>query len=394
MQINYLREKLKCLLELLNQFNMKNTLIITLTIFLLWSCGNQTNKHDKINIGVIMPLTGPVAEPGNNVLKGISIAAETFNNIHENKIQLIVEDSKSSPKDGVAALNKLIFSDKVKVVIGDIMSSVFLACAPIAERNQVVFFSPGASAPAVRDAGDYIFRNYLSDDFDGRIMANYILREKSYKSVGIISVNNDYGVGINKTFTEEFKKMGGELIFNEQYAQGETNFRTMLTKCKESKVEAIYMVCNPTESGYLVKQMKELNIKTQLFGNLSFENNEFISIAKGYFDDIIFSAPYLNLEDNNDVTKEFVTSFEKKYNIKPDIAAALGYDVATIIMHTLTKIEFDISKLKDELYKTNYIGVTGKTSFDKKGDVLKDIYIKRITGEGKIEIIKLFGINE
>lgn len=63
-------------------------------------------------------------------------------------------------------------------------------------------------------------------------------------------------------------------------------------------------------------------------------------------------------------------------------------------MHTLTKIEFDISKLKDELYKTNYIGVTGKTSFDKKGDVLKDIYIKRITGEGKIEIIKLFGINE
>lgn len=373
---------------------MKKIILISLSLLFFFGCNNQKNKNDSISIGVIMPMTGPVAEPGNNVLKGIKLAIETFNNKSNKQIKLLIEDSKSNSKDGVFALNKLIFSDKVKVVIGDIMSSVFLACAPIAEKNKVVLFSPGASAPSVRDAGDYIFRNYLSDDFDGKVMANYILQEKKYKSVGIISVNNDYGVGVNETFSEEITKNGGKLVFNEQFTQGETNFRSILTKIRGADVQVIFMVCNPTESGYLVKQIKELNIKAKLFGNLSFENNEFINIAKGSFDEIIFTAPYFNLEEDKDITTEFVTNFKKQYNFKPDIAAALGYDVATILVHTLINVEFDISKLKDELYKIKFNGVTGNTSFDEKGDVMKDIYIKKIFGEGKIEIVKLYGINK
>jgi len=80
-----------------------------------------------------------------------------YNDTAKVKVNLIVEDSKSNSKDGVSAINKLISTDNTNIVIGDIMSSVFLACAPIAEKNKVVMIAPGASNPAIRDMLGIIF---------------------------------------------------------------------------------------------------------------------------------------------------------------------------------------------------------------------------------------------
>ncbi|HOG20435.1 MAG TPA: ABC transporter substrate-binding protein [Salinivirgaceae bacterium] len=164
-------------------------IVVIVSGYFLWK-GSSTKSDDSIMIGVILPLTGPVAEPGQNALRGIQTATDIFNADVNNskKIKLIIEDSKSEPKTGVSSINKLIFTDNIKIVIGDIMSSVFLACAPIAEKNKIVTISPGASAPEVKNAGDYIFRNYLSDDFDGKVMANYLVSKERIKNVGIISV--------------------------------------------------------------------------------------------------------------------------------------------------------------------------------------------------------------
>ncbi len=379
----------------------KKRLILVFPLILLgilgyWWWSNNLNEKstELVKIGVIMPLTGPVAEPGNNALKGIKLAIENYNLKNQKKIIIIVEDSKSDPKVGVSAMNKLVFNDKCKIIIGDIMSSVFLACAPIAEKNKVIFFSPGASAPAVREAGDYIFRNYLSDDFDGKAMASYILKEDSRKNIGIISVNNDYGVGINNVFEKEVNKLGGNLVFNEQYNQGSTDFITLISKVKGKNFDAIYMVCNPPEAPYLVKKIKEQGVKTQLYGNLSFENNEFINNAKGAFNEIVFSAPYFNLKDTINVTQTFNNAYHSTHNTEPDVAAALGYDVALIIIESLKKSSFKLEDLKDELYKTNFVGVTGRTTFDKEGDVVKSIMIKSINGTGEIKEVKVYEIND
>ncbi len=352
------------------------------------------NNNSEIKIGVILPLTGPVAEPGNNALTGIQLAINNYNNSNNTKkIKLLIENSKSNPKDGVSAINKLIFTDHCKVIIGDIMSSVFLACAPIAEKNKVVMISPGASNPKVSTAGEYIFRDYLSDNFDGKVMSNYLFQDKNINNVAVLSVNNDYGLGVKNTFVNDFKKLGGNIVFNEDYKQGENNFRSILTKLKNKKFDAIYIISNPTENGYIVKQMKELNIKTKIFGNLSFENNEFIKIAKGSFDYIEFSAPYFNLKEKNPVVQDFYKSYFNTYNKKPDVAAALGYDVALILIKVLKKTNYNISQLKDALYKIkDFNGVTGKTTFDSNGDVLKDIYIKKIDSLGNISIINKYNI--
>jgi len=140
--------------------------------------------------------------------------------------------------------------------------------------------------------------------------------------------------------------------------------------------------------------MKEMNISIPITGNLSFENEEFIKVAKGSFDSIIFSAPYFDLKVDNDLVKSFVKDYLFMIKKEPDIAASLGYDVTQILIVTIQNSKFDLSNVKDKLYRIkNFRGVTGNTSINSKGDVLKDVYIKKISGNGDIYIVKLFSIN-
>jgi len=372
---------------------LKNLILYGLIFLFIASCGKK--GEERIKIGVIMPLTGPVAEPGNLALDGIRLAVDDFNSSNTKHIELIIEDSKSNPTDGVSAMNKLVSADNIKIVIGDIMSSVFLAISPIAERNKIVAISPGASNPKVRDAGDYIFRDYTSDNFDGYAMANYLYKKLGKRFVAVINVNDDYGVGVKTVFIDYFKKMGGNIIINENYPKGETNFRNLIIKLKNKNIDALYVVGNPTENGYMIKQLKELNIKIPITGNLSFENNDFLKIAKGAFDSVIYSTPYFDINSNKSYVQKFVKLYQEKFNREPDIAVGLGYDVANILIKVLNENNYDISKVKDGLYMIkNYEGVTGNTTFDNKGDVEKDIEIKKIYGNGSIETLEVYNVEK
>ena len=131
-------------------------------------CG-KNDESNEIKMGVMLALTGDSANYGNRSLHGLLWATEKINangGINDKKIKLIVEDSKSNPQDAVNAFEKLITVDNVKIVIGDIISGTTLAVAPIAEKNKILLFAPGASNPALRNpnsASDYIFRNWTSD---------------------------------------------------------------------------------------------------------------------------------------------------------------------------------------------------------------------------------------
>lgn len=115
-------------------------------------------KSDEIKIGVVLPLSNSeISVGGKRTLQGIELAVNQYQKENQNtKIKLHVEDSEADPTKGVSAINKLIFQDGIKYILGDLTSSVTLAMAPIAEKNKVIILAPGASNPNIRNAGDYI----------------------------------------------------------------------------------------------------------------------------------------------------------------------------------------------------------------------------------------------
>ena len=354
-----------------------------------------TDGVEPIKIGVVMSQTGFLASPGQSVINGINLCVEEFNAQNsENSIELIIEDSKSDPKVGVSAINKLINADRVKTVIGDLGSPIFLAMAPIAEKNKVVMISPGASNPQVREAGDYIFRIYTSDEFDGKVMATYLLDKKKTKSVALLHFNNDYGVGLSKAFCNEYIARNGVIAFNCTFDENSLDFKEIIIKLKSANVKDVYFIGSPKQDASFLRQAREANFKPNIYGVLSFEDSEFLHNSKNTFESVEYTTPYFDIESDNVKMKEFRTKYIEKYSTQPDLNSALGYDVASILIEALKNNDFKSENLKEEIYKIkNFPGLTGNTTFDDHGDVIKDVMIKEVRGDGCQKVLDIIKVN-
>ena len=119
-------------------------------------------------------------------------------------VEAIFEDSKADPSTGVTAIQKLISVDKVSAVVGDIVSSVSIPAAVVAERNNVVMIAPTSSAPAITEAGPFIYRVWPSDLLEGYAAGNYA-KQKGFKKAVILHLNNDYGTQIADIFKKNFE---------------------------------------------------------------------------------------------------------------------------------------------------------------------------------------------
>jgi branched-chain amino acid transport system substrate-binding protein len=332
-----------------------------------------TNKD--ITIGTILPLTGDVASYGIAVQQGIKIAVEEANEkggINGKTINVLYEDDKGDPKDGVAAARKLISINRVKVIIGAVPSSVTLAIAPLAEKAKIVLLSPASSSPKITNAGDYIFRNYPSDELEGKLVAKFAV-DHNLMTAAVVTINNDYGTGLNKVFCTTYTALKGNVIFNEGYLEGITDFRTILAKVSQSQPQCIFIVGYSKELGTLIKQAREMGIQSQFLSTVNFYDNQSITTGGTSVEGVIFSSPVFDSGSNQPNIREFVNIFKKRFGKEPDVWSAHGYDALLLVIEAMRSKGTSAQNIKEGLYSIkDFPGVSGKTTFDSNGDVIKE----------------------
>lgn len=354
---------------------------------LMVSSSGCTKKEDKeIRIGAILPLTGGASKYGEDAKAGIELAVEQKNavgGIHKKLIQIIFEDDQSSPQQSVASFKKLIEINKVPVVIGGMTSSSALAIAPIAEQNKIVLLTPSASAPALSKAGDYIFRNELSDAYGGVAQAELTWNKLGIKRVAIIYINNDYGVGVKDAFVKTFEKLGGRIMRTESFDPDTQDFRAQLTRIKQKSPEAIFIVAYK-ESIIILRQIKELGLKAKLLSTPVFEDKEIIEKSGGAAEGVIY-VYYggFNPQSSEENIRTFLEAYRKRNDRDPGYYSALAYDAAMIVFLSIEKAGTRSEDIKKSLYEIkDFPGVTGMTTFDLNGDVTKSVALK-IVKNGK-----------
>lgn len=352
---------------------LKNLLLFGLIFLFVASCGKK--EEDVIKIGVVLELTGDGAELGQDAKRGIDLAIQMINDnggINGKKLNVIYEDSQTEPKTAVAGLNKLISMGDIKIVVGALFSSSTLAMAPVAERNKIILISPGSSSPKLTNAGDYIFRIYPSDTYEGMLTANYLNRIK-VNNVAILYVNNDYGVGLRDEFEKYF---GGKILLSDSYAQGNRDFRQVLGKIKNSGTDWVYVPGYYNEIGYAMKQAKELNIKLRVISNIGAADNSLFTIGGDAVNGLLFTSPKLPLESDS-ITVSFRNNFMKNYKSEPGFPALYSFDTILLLKEVFEINYNDVEMIKKSLYGINdFKGVTGKISFDENGDVTKEFEIQ------------------
>jgi len=369
------------------------SLVVILLIIcgLIWVSCQKKVEEKVVKIGAVLVLTGPDAKAGQSAKQGIEMAVEEINasgGVKSRKIEVIYEDDGGEPQKSVSAVQKLINVDKVLAILGPMWSSCVLAVAPIVESKGVVILSPTASSPKITYAGDYIFRNTYSDAIEGAKTAEFASKELKYGKAGILFINNDYGVGLKDAFKRKFEELGGKIVIDEGYDPKTTDFRTILVKVKERSPEVIY-IAGYSEMGQLLRQMRETGIKIPVLSCIMFEISDIAKVAGKAAEGVIYAYPSYDPEKGNEITLKFAKKFKEKYGTLPDPEAAFSYDAVKILALAMEKGGFTSEDIKNALYKIKgYNGITGKTSFDENGDVIKPVGFKRVHN-GKYEWLKL-----
>jgi branched-chain amino acid transport system substrate-binding protein len=347
--------------------------IIIVILIILVAAFYKPVPKETIKIGAILPLSGGAAAYGEQVKNGIDLALEKNPN---SRINLVYEDSQCDSKESVSAYNKLVAIDGIKIIIGDFCSSSTLSITPLAEKDHVILITPGAAAEKITNGG-YVFRNHVLITQKTGLLAT-AASTKFKKAAIIFNSANDVFVESSNVFKNIYNNVNGdEIVSVESFKTSDTDFRTQLLRMKSQKPEAIYIGSIMPETALIVKQMKELNIEAQILTDDSVLDPNFLKVTSDLSEGIIFGTTKFGKESAPDFWKDYYDSFGKE----PTIFSAQGYDTLNILLSVIRDkcLSGDPTCIKDQLYKTkDYPGVSGKTSFNEKGDAIKEVVLKII----------------
>lgn len=355
--------------------SLKTIIWIVVIALIVWgiysiSTKNRVSTDEPIKIGFIGPLTGDAGFLGSDELNAVNLALEKLEGkINDREVEIIPEDGKCSGKDAATAAQKLVNVDNVSIILGGICSSETLGAAPITEKEKVILHSAFSSSPDISDAGEYIFRSVMSDIEIARPLLPKIAE---HKKLAMITENTDYSQGIRKDFIPELEQMGVEIVADEVFAPKEKDFKTHLAKIKSADPDALFINVGtgPTPAKTIIKQIGELGIDVQIYGNYIIGSGDILDNAETILEGaIFFDAPIL--DPDNSQAQEFISEYKEKYG-EPysEWEVAARYDSVFIIKNAIESCgRMNTSCIKRYLYNMEpYEGTVGTYNFDEKGD--------------------------
>ncbi|MFC4768097.1 ABC transporter substrate-binding protein [Effusibacillus consociatus] len=372
------------------------TTIVALALGTLAGCGGKKeagglagggNSAETIKIGANLELTGGVAAFGASAFDGAKLAVKEINNaggILGKKLELVQADNASKGEESTRAVQRLISSDKVVAIVGAATSGNTLAALSVAAEKKVPMITPSGTAAKVTvdersgKVNDWVFRACFIDPFQGTVMGNFATKDLNAKTAAIyIDTSSDYSKGLAKSFEEQFKKNGGQIVASESYQQKDTDFKAVLTRIKQKNPDVVYVPGYYEEVGKIVKQGRELGITVPFLGGDGWDAPQLAEIAgKDNLNNTFFSNHYA-ADDKSPEVQSFVDSFKKEYGKTPDGFAILGYDSVNLIAQAIKRAgSTDTVKIKEALASTkDFKAASGTITYNEKHDPVKSAVV-------------------
>ena len=330
------------------------------------------SAQEAIKVGVIQPLTGSVAYNGQAFVAGAKLAAETVNaagGIGGRKLELVIEDGQCRPANSVNAAEKLIQRDKVVAVIGAFCSSATAAVMPVADKYRIPHLTGVSSKADLTDKGlKYFFRSAETDRLMSRTFSKILADQLKLKNVAYIGVNDDWGRGGVEDFSNDLTKLGVKTVMKEYFDHGATDFYTLLTKLRASGADGVFVAAETQDGSILVKQFKELGLKTKIFGVGSWATTDFINLTGDASEGIYAAVPYASSMPN-ERNQAFVAKYEAATKEKPGKYGAAGYNAVNIMAQAIARAGGTTpDAIRDGLLKTDYAAPNGHYRFTDKGE--------------------------
>lgn len=252
----------------------------------------STPAYADITIGMMAPLTGPLAAIGAQIKNGTETAIEEINKkggINGEKLVLKIADDAGEPKQGVSAANQLI-SDDIRFVVGPVTSGVSVPASSVFAENGALMVTPTATSPELTARGlTTVFRTCGRDDQQAEVAAKYVVEKFKDKKIAILNDKGQYGKGLADAFKTSLNAAGITEVFNDALTAGDKDFTAIVTRLKSEGVEVLYFGGYHPEAGLLVRQMKDAGMKVQLIAGDGLSNSEYITTGSDAANGTLFT---------------------------------------------------------------------------------------------------------
>jgi len=361
-------------------FRVSFALMLIAAVFLAAPAAAQ--QADPIKIGVIQPLSGPVAASGNYVRMGAEIARDWINargGVLGRSVTLLIEDNKSDPKEAATAAEKLIVRDKVPVIMGAWGSSMTLAAMPKLEEYGVPMVVETSSAATITKRGNpWVFRISPPSEMEALGLEKY-LKDLGVKKADFLAVNTDWGRGAVAAFGDTLKRSGAAVGAAEYMDQAATDMNAQITKIKADSGDTLFLTTSVEQITLVLKQAQEQRLARKVIttGGSSSPSQlvkQAGAAAEGTYHILFFLPWFPEAMPDGKLAKAFVDEWTKRGH--PFEGLTEGFRGHDGILTAAEAIKLagrpDPKAVRDALWKVHIMGVNGPIRFEKDGPAGKE----------------------
>ena len=367
---------------------MKKVLFLSLILCFI---GGTTLAAATIKIGLMGPMTGAWASEGQEMKQVLDLLADELNKeggLLGKKVEILSEDDSGDPRQAALAAQRLSTRDIV-AVIGTYGSSITEASQNIYDESEIIQVANGSTAIRLSEKGlKYFFRTCPRDDEQGKVAAQTV-EKLGFKNVAVLHDNTSYAKGLADEAKGLLKKKGVNIVFYEALTPGERDFNAILTKLKAAKPDGVLFTGYYPEAGLLLRQAKDMGWNVPFIGGDATNHPDLVKIAgKDSAVGFYFLTAPLPKDLDTAEAKSFVAAYKKKYGSVPNsIYAVLAGDGFRVVVEAIkTTGSIDPDKVADYLHTKlkDFPGLTGKISFNEKGDRVGEVYrVYKVDAQGQ-----------
>ena len=383
-------------------FKMLVCLAVAALFLSVWGIPfTQAAAKAPIKIGVVYSSSGSQAHTGLQEANVINMIVDEVNakgGINGHPLKAILENDDTQTVKSVSAAKKLVFSDKVHVLMGANTSSAIKAIQQqVTEVEKVPYISMVGSDPALTTMGQqWYFRNSLSAAYQTGSIIDYVVNDLKLKRFAMIydaASASDQA----KAVEEGLNKAGITLVAKEQFKTGDTSFNSQLLKIKQTNPDGLITIGVAPEAAGVAKQVRDMGMNVRIIGLVAIVYDEYINLGGSAVEGTVAASSFRADNPASNV-QAFVKKYQEKFKDTPDHAAAQTFDAMNMLVKALSSVKLTLTDkalqsdrqlIRDAITKINkYDGVVGLLSY---GPQDRDAYDKTLIVEvknGKWTVVK------
>jgi branched-chain amino acid transport system substrate-binding protein len=338
---------------------------------------------------------------GLNFKRGVELATSDINakgGILGCKVELDTQDTQNVPDKSKQIIAKGLES-KPYVVMGTVFSGSTIVNMIEAQRAKTPQFTGGEAASLtdrkVNGSNDYIFRTSFGQAISFPKLANYVGDDLKVKNIGVVYINNDFGIGGRDAARRVFKDKNVNIVKEIAGQPGQTDFSAEVAAANGLSVDALFVYMNETETGNFLKEFKRQGGTLPLIGETTLTAASTLALAGNAANGAV---AHVGLSAAAPQFNAWVTRYLGFHKISavaeyPDHNALKGYMGMHVVKEMTERIgSFDNVRLAKDLHCTKITtkdepGVLIDVEYDANGDIDRQSFLTQVVN-GEERVVK------